>query len=270
MLAFANILPASAGIKEDVAFLSDPMLKGRGFATQGAVAASWYISGRFASLGLETSFMSYSTGSGVGHNVIGIHREKPSAKSYVLVMAHYDGIGTYDGTLYPGADSNASGTAVLLALAEALSGTEGNFIFAAVDGYSHGHAGARTLAAAGYKISMVVNLDTIGSVLSPPNKYRPDYLIALGGKPYQKAMDKANIGPRVRLYYNYYSSAAFTDYFYRKASDQAPFLEKGITSVMFTSGITMNTNKPSDTPETLDYEVMGRRCELILNWLRTL
>ncbi len=37
---------------------------------------------------------------------------------------------------------------------------------------------------------------------------------------------------------------------------------------MFTSGITMNTNKASDTPDTLDYDILDRRIRLIAWWLR--
>ena len=36
---------------------------------------------------------------------------------------------------------------------------------------------------------------------------------------------------------------------------------------MFTSGITMNTNKPADTPETLDYAILKRRILLIYYFL---
>ena len=118
---------------------------------------------------------------------------------------------------------------------------------------------------------MVVNIDTIGSSLAPPNKYRPDFLIVLGGNDFEKQnskqFDKANEGPRLRLYYDYYRSKSFTEYFYTRISDQAPFLRKGIPAVMFTSGITMNTNKVIDTAETLDWGILERRAELIRNWL---
>ena len=37
---------------------------------------------------------------------------------------------------------------------------------------------------------------------------------------------------------------------------------------MFTSGITMDTNKPGDTAELLDYALLERRVRLIETWLR--
>ena len=273
-LLLLSASPAAAGIREDVEYLSSPLLKGRATGSTGAVETTWYVMRRFAAAGLETSVQSFDAGHGVGRNVVGIHCGNPSSKSFVLVMAHFDGIGSYEGDVYPGADSKASGAAVLLSLADSLAGASANYIFAAVDAHEASLQGAEMLASQGYKISMAVNLDILGSTLAPPNKYRPDFLIILGGdkfeKQHSKEMDALNAGPQLRLYYDYYRSKAFTDYFYNRASDQAPFIRRNIPAVMFTSGITMNTNKPSDTSDTLDYGVLERRRAFILSWLRTL
>ncbi|MBR5924737.1 MAG: hypothetical protein IKZ60_04685, partial [Bacteroidales bacterium] len=71
----------------------------------------------------------------------------------------------------------------------------------------------------------------------------------------------------LHLYYNYYGSRSFTDLFYRKVSDHKFFLDRGIPVLMFTSGITMNTNREGDKSETLDYPVFAKRVWLILSWL---
>ncbi|MBO4671812.1 MAG: M28 family peptidase [Bacteroidales bacterium] len=258
---------AVAGIREDLGHLADPLLEGRGHAARGAAEASFYLTRRFQQCGYDVRYQCFTTQKGLGRNVYAVCKGNPKSDQYVLVCAHYDGIGVIDCTVYPGADANASGVAVLLYLAEELKDCGGNFIFAALDGYSEKLAGAEAFAGLPYKLSMAVNIDTVGSTLAPPNKYRPDFLIALGGKPYEKQLEAANSGPRLRLYYDYYRSKGFTDYFYSRISDQAPFLRKGIPAVMFTSGITMNTNKVDDTPATLDYEVLQRRAELIRCWL---
>ena len=267
-------LPANAGMKEDVEYLSHALLGGRGVGSTGSVEASWYIMRRFKAAGLQTGIDFLVTPSGIGHNITGIHKGNPKSDTYVLVMAHYDGLGTYNDELYPGADSNASGTAMLLSLADSLAGSKSNYIFAALDCHDSSLLGAEALARKDYKLSMVVNIDIIGSILAPPNKYRLDFLIVLGGEKFEKnnskQFDKLNEGPGLRIYYDYYKSKGFTDYFYNTASDQAPFLRKGIPAAMFTSGITMNTNKPTDTWDTLDYEIMERRRAFILNWLSTL
>ena len=264
-------LPVYAGLRDDTEHLSHPLLEGRGHASRGSVEASLYILRRMQQIGLNPRIQSFMTGRGVGRNIYAVSKGNPRSDKYTLICAHYDGVGTIDGNVYPGADSNASGVAVMLYLAEQLKGSGRNFIFVALDAYSERLAGADQFADMPYKLSMVVNIDTIGSTLAPPNKYRPDFLIALGGKDFEKQygkqLDKANEGPRLRLYYDYYRSKNFTEYFYSQISDQAPFLRKGIPAVMFTSGITMNTNKVIDTAGTLDWGVLERRAELIRNWL---
>lgn len=260
--------PARAGLEDDVLCLADTLMEGRGTATRGAVEANAYILRRLRAMGLSPSMQAFRTAKGIGRNTLVVLRGNPRSDIFTLVCAHYDGLGKIGGAVYPGADSNASGAAVLLFLAEELKGSGGNYVFAFLDAHSEGLAGAEALASSSqYKFSLVVNLDTIGSTLAPPNKYRPDFLIALGGKPFEKQLEKANEGPRLRLYYDYYRSKSFTDYFYTKVSDQAPFLRKGIKAVMFTSGITMNTNKIEDAAPTLDLAVLRRRAELIRNWL---
>ena len=266
---------AASGLKEDVEYLSSVLLKGRGVGSAGAVEASWYVLRRFDAAGLKTQVASFKTADGVvGHNIVGIRQGNPKSASYVLVMAYFDGMGEIGGEILPGADANASGVAMLLALADSLAGARSNYIFAAIDGHNAGRAGSEALSKEPWKLSMVVNLDIIGSTLAPPNKYRPDFLIVLGGDKFEKQnskkMDALNAGPGLRLFYDYYRSKSFTEYFYESASDQSAFLRKGVPAVMFTSGITLNTNKPEDTFDTLDYEVMARRSDFILAWLKTL
>ncbi len=272
-MSLAASAPARAGLREDVEYLSSPLLKGRATGSVGAVETTWYVMRRFKAAGLEVSVDMFGTPRGIGRNVVGIHRGNPRSSSYTLVTAYFDGMGEPDGQLRPGADANASGVAVLLSLADSLSVSHSNYIFAALDAHNVDRAGAESLSRRPWKLGMMVNIDIIGSTLAPPNKYRPDFLIVLGGdkfeKLHSKEFDRLNAGLNLRLYYDYYRSEGFTDYFYNTASDQTPFLRKGVPAVMFTSGITMNTNKPGDTADTLDYDVLERRRAFILAWLRT-
>ena len=72
------------------------------------------------------------------------------------------------------------------------------------------------------------------------------------------------------LGFTYYGSANFTKLFYR-LSDQKVFVDNRIPSILFTSGITMNNNKPRDKASTLNMEVLHKRIYLIYHWLvRTL
>ncbi len=267
-LLLSASIPSRAGLRDDVLSLADPLMEGRGHASRGSVEASAYILRRFRQAGFEPRLQSFRTEKGVGRNIIVVCNGDSKSSQYTLIIAHYDGLGYINGCIYPGADCNASGVAVLLYLAEQLKDNGRNYVFAALDAHSEGLAGAEVLAAANlWKLSLVVNLDTMGSVLAPPNKYRPDFMIILGGKPYEKEFDKADEGLNLRLYYDYYKSKSFTDYFYTRISDQAPFLRQGVKAVMFTSGITMNTNKVTDDASGIDFDILGKRAELIRNWL---
>ena len=117
-------------------------------------------------------------------------------------------------------------------------------------------------------MARIVNLDILGSTLVPVMPNNPEYLIALGGSSERFALDAANRETRLHITYDYYGSDNFTDLFYRRISDQRWFVEAGIPALMFTSGITLKTNRQTDTPETLDYAVLDKRIRLIATWLR--
>lgn len=272
---FALSEPAgrTAELRAEVEFLCDSLCAGRGFGTAGAQGATLYLLRQLRNAGLRTTVQSFAAGGRVGHNVVAV---TPGwFRRYIVVGAYFDGLGTLDGRLYPGADANASGVAALLALARELPavcrGLVG-IVFVAFDGHAADLAGAQAFLAqyrSVYPPVLMVNLDLLGSSLAPVSPSRPDYLIALGGGPYRWALESAARGPRIDLTYDYYGSEAFTEIFYRRVSDQRCFLEAGIPAVMFTSGITEHTNQVTDTPATLDYDLLSRRIDLISAWLRT-
>ena len=113
-----------------------------------------------------------------------------------------------------------------------------------------------------------INLDILGGISSPLTKGRDDYLILLGGGKYNGLLQTTNNlkGIGLELGLDYYGSKGFTDLFLNRVSDQRPFREHGVYAVMFTSGITMDTNRESDTPDKIDYRVLKKRTELIFRW----
>ena len=259
-------------LRAEVGFLCDSLCAGRAFGSAGAQASTLYLLRQLRDAGLRTTVQSFSAGERIGHNVVAV---TPGwYRRYIVVGAYFDAIGTLEGRIYPGADANASGVAALLALARELPACcrgEVGIVFVAFDGHNADLSGAHAFLDGyrrQYPPALMVNLDLLGSSLAPVHAAQPDYLIALGGEPYRPALEAANRGPRLDLSYDYYGSDAFTDVFYRRISDQRWFLEAGIPAVMFTSGITEHTNKTSDTPSTLDYELLDRRIDLISAWLR--
>lgn len=230
----------------------------------------------------------------VGRNIIGFLPGKNTSgkDKYVIIAAHYDSHGVIDGNLYPGADSNASGVVAMLNLAVMFGKMKDlgrdygkNLIFVATDAKERNSAGAEALMAeirsgslrnpsSGEAITMdkiyaTVVLDIIGSTLEPIHKGRNDFLIMLSGGQFTFDLTRANEGPGLGLDIatNYYGSQIFTEMFHRRFGDQKVFTQNGLTCAVFTSGITMLTNKTSDTAGTLDYEILRKRIFLIFHWL---
>ena len=285
----AEHLADEAGLRTRVAFFADSLCAGRASGTPGSLHAQSAIARQFAAYGLRPFGSSYFHGfrtiSGApAHNVIGFL--PGSGERFVVVAAHYDHIGTLGGTLYPGADSNASGVAALLTLAEMFHHLQElgktyshTIIFVALDGKEQSLSGShhlwneiaggllrdpRTGLPLSHKsIDLMVNIDQVGGTEAPLHKNRPDYLMMLcepeNGR--RDALLIANMNSEVKLDlgFDYYGSKDFTRVFYRTISDQKPFLDHGIPSVMFTSGITLRNNKVTDDADSLDYGIFRRR-----------
>ena len=283
-------------------FLSDTLCQGRATGTRGSIEAAFWIEREFRDAGLmkfgETYAKRIYAGHGLlGRNIIGFipGSLKNPKDRYVIVGAHFDHIGQLNRATYPGADSNASGTVALTSLAEMFSATkmlgksyDSNIIFVAFDARELNRAGSEALwkmiqngelidpvsgqAITPKKIRFMVNIDQIGGTLSPLNEGRDDYMIMLGNeslKPFEREIlsyCNRSSGLHMDLDFTYYGSKNFTEVFYR-LSDQRVFVDNKIPSVLFTSGITMNTNRTRDTAETLNYEVFKKRIYLIFDWL---
>ena len=289
-------------LAREVSFLADSICQGRATGTKGAAEAAMWVRRKFQDAGLVDMTGTWTQGFKVnpghnGRNVIGM---LPGSRSipcdrYIIVGAHYDHLGTIKGTMYPGADSNASGTAALLSLAEMFATTKmngkmwnSNIIFVAFDANGHDLAGSQALwnmiergeltdPVSGGRItkqmiSLMVNIDQVGCTMSPLASGRKDYMIMLGNHSLKPSAQEM-IGFCNRIYaidmeidLTYYGSKNFTKMFYR-LSDQRVFIDNGIPAVLFTSGITMNTNKTRDTAQTIDLEILRKRIFLMYHWL---
>lgn len=112
-----RVIPAATGpldapaIMADVRWMCHPDRAGRGSYQPGAKQTADYIARKFKKLGLEVIRQHLYRNA---DNVIGIFRGGDEA---IVVSAHYDHLGVQAGVVYPGADDNASGASVLLALA---------------------------------------------------------------------------------------------------------------------------------------------------------
>ena len=285
-----------------IAHLCDSLCEGRGSGQKGGGIAAIWLQREFERVGLMKMSGGYAHAVPLkdgryGRNIIGMlpGSKTTTRERYVIVGAHYDHLGILDGKIYPGADANASGTAALLSLAEMLSEYkdggkihDSNVIFVAFDGKEHDMAGSKELwrmikngqlidpqsgkTITKEQIALMVNIDQIGCTISPLESGRKDYIIMLGTdslKPIKR--DLLRICNRMfaidlEIDLTYYGSKNFTRMFYR-LSDQRIFVDNGIPAVLFTSGITMNTNKPRDNAQTIDTEILRKRIFLMYHWL---
>ncbi|TFG40248.1 MAG: M28 family peptidase [Candidatus Aminicenantes bacterium] len=146
------------------ALSQSPTWSTRHSQSQGCLDATAYVHGLFSSLGLETSYQ-HHTG-GYADNVIGTITGSVEPEKTYIAIGHLDDLPSSG--VAPGADDNASGTAMVTALAEIMS----DYCFArttrfiAVTGEEQGLYGsdfyADAAAAAGENIQAVLNGDMIG------------------------------------------------------------------------------------------------------------
>ena len=190
------------------------------------------------------------------------------AGELLLVVAHYDGPGTLGGRLYPGANDNASGTAALLALAEALAKRgrlSRGVLFLATAGSGQGSLGARrflthTGLEEGQRVVLVVELESLG-----------------GGPP-----DAIRVGPpltstwRTPLVGSFAEFAAAQGFPVVQEADrtwprsEARVLTQGLEapSILITGGPTHRERTPEDRPHLVQYGKVARASRAALALLR--
>jgi hypothetical protein len=159
--------------------LADPKWEGRAAGSPGGLAARAWIVDRFKTIGLPPvsgayvhpfTFTRTTAGArqdGEGANVLALCPGTDAKLPYFVVSAHYDHVGVRDGQVYPGADDNASGVAVILELAAFCQKTpfRHTMLFAAFDAEERGLQGARAFLATPpvprARIALNVNLDMV-------------------------------------------------------------------------------------------------------------
>jgi hypothetical protein len=204
-------------------------------------------------------------------NVVGILRGSDPALSqtYVVLSAHMDhvGVGRPDASgdsIYNGADDDASGTAVMVEVAQALASMprppRRSVLFVAVSGEEKGLLGSRWFAdhPTVPLESMVadVNLDMVG-------RNAPDSIVVIGqeysslGPLVQRiAADRPELGLIV-------SEDLWPEerFFFR--SDHFSFAAKEIPALFFFAGTHEDYHRPSDEVDTVDTDKAARVGRLV-------
>lgn len=258
--------PARAELERWVRLLASPDLEGR--RGEGGRKAAGAIVEEFRRLGLKPLFDGQyvqeippappadTLGRNVGAILPGSDPEL--AAHYVIVSAHYDHLGVRGGVLYPGADDNASGVAMMLESARCLAGAQEkprrSVVFIAFDQEEAGLYGSRYFVAhppfAVEKIDLFVTADMIGRSLGG---VCGEFFFVMGTEhvPALRSWLTEAVGGRpLRM------GILGADLLVLNRSDYGPFRSNKVPFLFFSTGENPRYHSPSDTPETLDYPKM--------------
>ncbi len=191
-------------------------------------------------------------------NVVGLlEGSDPKLKQeFVVVGAHYDHVGARTGErggkeIFNGADDNASGTSGLLELAQFLASQptkpKRSLIFVAFGAEERGLIGSQHFVrhppVALSQIAAMFNMDMIG-------RLRENRLFVLG---VNSSPDWAPLVNETLTSFTVEDSPGIFG-----ASDHFPFFLQKIPVLFFFTGMHENYHRPSDDPETINYEGIER------------
>ena len=226
--------------------------------------------------GMETGHLGVGVDD-AGNVVVGDPR-----RAKILIGAHYDSI---PGT--PGADDNASGVSVLIATARAIGPKEG-VCYVAFDGEECGFVGSRVLVAGlgQHHLEQVHVLEMVGYASREPGSQRNpvpviqaptvgDFLGLVGTYGSRRLLDhvldtaychavpvQGLFLPDVPLE----MIGRISHHLLR--SDHSPFWRAGLPALMWTDTAEFRNphyHRPTDTPETLDYEFLAGVTRLLVH-----
>lgn len=239
--------------------LASPEFEGRRSGTPGGLRARQWTIDRFKAIGLE---MLKSDGG----NVVGMCKGSAKARDVLVVSAHYDHLGIRNGAVYFGADDNASGVAVMLAIAEHCRRApfKHDTIFAAFDAEEQGLQGSKAFVAnppiAKERLALNINLDMVsrgdkGELYAAGTYHWPKT------KPPLQAV--ATRAPITLLFGHDRPEDGHDDW--TKQSDHGSFHAAGIPFVYFGVEDHPDYHKPTDTPDKIDVAFFGHAAETILD-----
>lgn len=260
----------SQQILRDLEELSSNKYEGRKAGTEGGRKAAEYIMQRFKAIGLQPVNNSWKQefklngakkGAYPGINILASIPGK--RKEVIVISAHYDHLGVIDGTVYNGADDNASGVSGLLAMANHFKKHPPQFtlLFACFDAEEDGLQGSRAFVANPPKplnqIILNINLDMIsradnGKIFVCGTYHFPEFKNYLNGGNEKIKLVAGHDDPKL-------GKDDWTN-----QSDHFPFYEKKIPFLYFGVEDHKDYHRQSD-----DYEKINQKNFMIISDLLT-
>lgn len=283
-LAAQNFAVAPA-LRQHVAALCDEELDGRKAGSEGERLAARYIYDALADAGvlmltdsLGQDFAIAAGGDSIrSRNVVGIvEGSDPELRGeYIVVGARYDHLGTHTLTIdgepvtqvFPGADCNASGVAVMLEVARMVAQYSGLFrrsvIFVGFGAGEQGMAGAWYFANRAFSEIRAVDAMVDLSCLGRTGNDRPlSCFSQLGDVDYNHLFTQTQEQPVTLLPVRSRELPV--------SSDCLAFYERQIPVFLFTRGTAREHRTIRDTPRQLDYAEMEATCNYLYHFLLVL
>ncbi|MTW10600.1 M20/M25/M40 family metallo-hydrolase [Pseudoduganella eburnea] len=261
---------------DDVRILASTDFGGRATGTGGNHKARTYLRKRFEAVGIKAFPSGYeqaftftrrfwrTTENGV--NLMGYIPGTRSPKSYLVISAHYDHLGSRKGKLYPGADDNASGVAVMLAAAAWFKPhpPAHSILFVTFDAEELGMKGSRYFVSAlpvpKEQVVMNLNLDMVSR-----NDKNEIYVAGISKRSdFKPLVQQAAARSTVAVRYGHDSFFAHGDN-WTDSSDQAPFNDEDIPFLMFGVEDHADYHQPSDTFEHIQQDFFAKTAHLIVD-----
>lgn len=280
LFACGNNIEYTNKIQEDVMYLSDDKLEGRKAGTEGEKLAAKYISERFKLLNLSNKGTQnyyqdfYFNNNSNPHEEIKFDNKEDKNKIHarnvvgfldnggdktVVIGAHYDHLGygeessLYFGDellIHNGADDNASGTSLLLDLANklAMKDLQSNYLFIAFSGEEMGLLGSnyfiKNSTVKKEEINYMINMDMVGR-LNDENK------LSVSGIGSAKILKQIVNSNNVEFDLIEFSSSSTSSF---GSSDHASFYYENIPVLNFFTGQHEDYHKPSDDFDKINYD----------------
>lgn len=242
----------------DLTTLASRKMAGRRTGSDGHRLSYQYIIKRFNDIGLLPWQGSYTQrfahpklGKRFGTNVLGLIQGQSNSEQYIVVTAHYDHLGGRGHHTYHGADDNASGVAMMLALATYLKDHEPqvSVLFVATDAEEKGLLGSEQLLASKTidvkKVLLNINLDMVG-------RAKRLYYFASWPKsdPIHHQIKMIEQSCLIsRRTHRSFSNTKIIDY--KKASDHYSFAKQGVDFVFVGGGQHAYYHTPRDTAASI-------------------
>lgn len=274
----ANWVVRPEWVKAHEDFLASAPMQGRGSATRDEAIAAAYVASQFEAYGLVRApgMSGYTQAAQVARPLTNEVVETTNAIGYLpgtdpnagilLISAHLDHLGIVNGTIMPGANDDASGTAAVLELAHAFASGERlrrGILFVCYGSEELGGLGSRYFGAHPPipLSSIVANLE-LEMIGAQDPKLPGGYLMMTG-------FDRSDFGEILRKNGGLVTGDPYPEQHFFQRSDNYSLALHGIVAHTVSGWATTPTyHQPTDTIGNLDIPFMTRAIQSLIAPLR--